>query len=393
MTHDTAIINKPSIDFLETEVSITEINDAISGVDNISNVLDRGISDTEELVQISELAKDKQIDSINDITAVAVENICSRLGYNGYKRTETISLENIGDLIKKAWEAIKAMFNRMWEGLKALWNKITNNTNKATEKAQAAENRVAEVKRINPEGYKVSITEIKTTEGNLRAYCNAFNTTNAKHLNENIVTVLNNHLIFLNFLDKYIERSKAIFSELSKDKIEDIDGMLRLVKEALENPSEKYKATFSNKSGQSIFLNGRYLKLDPRKDGTMFLATVTGFKVNNELGHYPAEHQFTAIKKAIDDIADKLNKVIGPSQNLETAVHITIDKINKQIQASKINDAETKFKMNQLNIMRSSLTLYNGSMLGLTATAIARASQYLEDAAVLTETNSNVSNK
>lgn len=393
MTHDTAIINKPSIDFLETEVSITEINDAISGVDNISNVLDRGISDTEELVQISELAKDKQTDSINDITAVAVENICSRLGYNGYKRTETISLENIGDLIKKAWEAIKAMFNRMWEGLKALWNKITNNTNKATEKAQAAEDRVAEVKRVNPEGYKVSISEIKTTEGNLRAYCNAFNTTNAKHLNENIVTVLNNHLIFLNFLDKYIERSKAIFSELSKDKIEDIDGMLRLVKEALNNPPEKYKAIFSNKDGQSIFLNGRYLKLDPRKGGAMFLATVTGFKVNNELGHYPVEHQFTAIKKAIDDVADKLNKVIGPSQNLETAVLITIDKINKQVQASKINDAETRFKMNQLNIMRSSLTLYNGSMLGLTATAIARASQYLEDAAVLTETKSNVSNK
>jgi hypothetical protein len=393
MTHDTAIINKPSIDFLETEVSITEINDAISGVDNISNVLDRGISDTEELVQISELAKDKQIDSINDITAVAIENICSRLGYSGYKRTETISLENIGDLIKKAWEAIKAMFNRMWEGLKALWNKITNNTNKATEKAQAAEDRVAEVKRVNPEGYKVSITEIKTTEGNLRAYCNAFNTTNAKHLNENIVTVLNNHLIFLNFLDKYIERSKAIFSELSKDKIEDIDGMLRLVKEALNNPPEKYKAVFSSQNGQGIFLNGRYLKLDPRKGGAMFLATVTGFKVNNELGHYPTEHQFTAIKKAIDDIADKLNKVIGPSQNLETAVLITIDKINKQIQASKINDAETRFKMNQLNIMRSSLTLYNGSMLGLTAASITRASQYLEDAAVLTETNSNVSNK
>ena len=393
MTHDTAIINKPSIDFLETEVSITEINDAISGVDNISNVLDRGISDTEELVQISELAKDKQIDSINDITAVAVENICSRLGYNGYKRTETISLENIGDLIKKAWEAIKAMFSRMWEGLKALWNKITNNTNKATEKAQAAEDRVAEVKRVNPEGYKVSITEIKTTEGNLRAYCNAFNTTNAKHLNENIVTVLNNHLIFLNFLDKYIERSKAIFSELSKDKIEDIDGMLRLVKEALNSPPEKYKAIFSNKSGQSIFLDGRYLKLDPRKDGAMFLATVTGFKVNNELGHYPAEHQFTAIKNAIDGVAAKLNKVIGPSQNLETAVLNTIDKINKQIQASKINDAETKFKMNQLNIMRSSLTLYNGSMLGLTAAAVTRASQYLEDAAVLTETKSNVSNK
>lgn len=393
MTHDTAIINKPSIDFLETEVSITEINDAISGVDNISNVLDRGISDTEELVQISELAKDKQIDSINYITAVAVENICSRLGYSGYKRTETISLENIGDLIKKAWEAIKAMFSRMWEGLKALWNKITNNTNKATEKAQAAEDRIAEVKRVNPEGYKVSISEIKTTEGNLRAYCNAFNTTDAKHLNENMVTVLNNHLIFLNFLDKYIERSKAIFSELSKDKIEDVDGMIALVKEALKNPSEKYKATFSNKSGQSIFLNGRYLKLDPRKGGAVFLATVTGFKVNNELGHYPTEHQFTAIKKAIDDVAAKLDKVIGPSQNLETAVLITIDKINKQIQASKINDAETRFKMNQLNIMRSSLTLYNGSMLGLTATAIARASQYLEDAAAHIKTNSNVSSK
>lgn len=393
MTYDTAMINKPSINFLETEVSITEINDAISDVDNVSNVLDRGISDTEELIQISELAKDKQIDSINDITAVAVENICSRLGYNGYKRTETISLENIGDLIKKAWEAIKAMFSRIWEGLKALWNKITNNTNKATEKAQAAEDRIAEVKRINPEGYKVSISEIKTTEGNLRTYCNAFNTTDAKHLNENMVTVLNNHLIFLNFLDKYIERSKAIFSELSKDKIEDVDGMIALVKEALKNPSEKYKAIFSNKSGQAVFLGGRYLKPDPRNDGAMFLPTVDSFKVNNELGHYPDEHQFTAIKKAIDDIANKVNKIIEPSQNLEKAVKTAIEKINRQVQTSRISDAETRFKMKQLNIMRNSLMLYNGTMLGLTSTAIARASQYLEDAAVLTETNSNVSSK
>lgn len=393
MTHDTAIITKPSIDFLETEVSITEINDAISGVDNISNVLDRGISDTEELVQISELVKDKQTDSINDITAVAVENICSRLGYNGYKRTETISLENIGDLIKKAWEAIKAMFSRMWEGLKALWKKVTNNTNKATEKAQAAEDRVAEVKRVNPEGYKVSITEIKATKGNLQAYCAAFNTADAEHLNENMVTVLNNHLIFLNFLDKYVERSKAIFSELSKDKIEDIDGMLRLVKEALNNPPEKYKAIFSNKSGQAVFLGGRYLKPDPRNDGAMFLPTVDSFKVNNELGHYPVEHQFTTIKKAIDDVADKLNKVIGPSQNLQKAVQTAIEKINRQVQTSRISDAETRFKMKQLNIMRNSLMLYNGTMLGLTSTAIARASQYLEDAATHIKTNSNASSK
>ena len=128
MTYDTAIINNPNISYLETEVSISEINDALNHINSVSTTLGKGMDDTAELTHISELAKDKQIDSINDITTVAVENICSRLGYSGYKRTETISLESISDLIKKAWEAIKAMFKRMWEGLKGLWNKITNNT-------------------------------------------------------------------------------------------------------------------------------------------------------------------------------------------------------------------------------------------------------------------------
>ena len=389
MTYDTAIINNPNISYLETEVSISEINDALNHINSVSTTLGKGMDDTAELTHISELAKDKQIDSINDITTVAVENICSRLGYSGYKRTETISLESISDLIKKAWEAIKVMFKRMWEGLKGLWNKITNNTSKATEKAQAAEDKIQEIKKDNPEGFKVAITEVKSTEDNLRTFCHAFNTANAKQLNENIVTVLNNHLIFLNFLDKYIERSRAIFTELSKDKIEDIDGMLNLVKEALNNPPEKYKPVFSSKEGQGIFLNSSYFKLDPRKSGGVFLATVRGFEVNNEYGHYPTEQQFATIKKTIDAVADKLNKIMEPTKKLEKEVIAAIDKINSQIQASKLDDVETRFKLNQLNIMRSSLAIYSGNMLGLTATAVTRATWYLEKSTSFIEDASN----
>lgn len=376
MTHDTAIINKPSIDFLETEVSITEINDAISGVDNISNVLDRGISDTEELVQISELAKDKQIDSINDITTVAVENICSRLGYNGYKRTETISLENISDLIKKAWEAIKAMFSRLWEGLKAVWNKIFISNNKASEKSETAKAKIEEIKKENPEGFKVAIAEVKSQKVDLTSYCRTFNTTDARHLNENIIKVLNNHLKFLDFLDKYKDINNEVLTKMIPEEFNDWDSLIGLIKNSNKNISSNYQPTFIGiRRAPAIFIEQRYLNVN---DNKLYLSVVSGFAVMYPQGHYPDDNQFKSIKDLIDKITEKLNKLTEASQNLEIKISMNMIKLNKQIQSNSTNEETIRFKLKMLENIRSSLVIYNGHMLGLTATAIAKAAQYLK---------------
>ena len=53
-------------------------------------------------------------------------------------------------------------------------------------------------------------------------------------------------------------------------------------------------------------------------------------------------------------------------------------KLNKQIQSNSTNEETIRFKLKMLENIRSSLVIYNGHMLGLTATAIAKAAQYLK---------------
>lgn len=380
MSYDTAIITKPNtpnidkIELLETEMDIAGIKTEISNIDETSNTINKGIEDTIELTAIAEVAKDKEDQSVTTMANIAVENICNRLGY---KQVESVSLESISDLIKKAWEAIKAMFSRLWEGLKAIWNKIFISNNKASEKSEEAEAKIEEIKKENPEGFKVAIAEVKLQKVDLTSYCRTFNTTNANHLNENIVKVLNNHLKFLNYLDKYKDINNEVSTKMIPEEFNDWDSLIRLIKTANENSAAGYEPTFIGiRQAPCIFIEQRYLSVNEAKK--LYLASVSGFAVMTPQGHYPNENQFKSIKDLIDKVSDKLNKLTEASQSLEIKISINMIKLNKQIQSTSTDEETIRFKLKMLENIRSSLVIYNGHMLGLTATAIAKAAQYLK---------------
>jgi hypothetical protein len=388
MSYDTVVVNKTNvstkdkIEFLETEMDVAGIKTELSNVDETSNTLNKGISDTIELTTIAEVAKDKEKQSINTMANIAVENICNRLGY---KQSESVSLESIGDLIKKAWEAIKAMFSRLWQGLKAIWNKTPISNNKASEKSEAAEAKIEEIKKENPEGFKVAITEVKAQKVDLTSYCRTFNTTNANHLNENIVKVLNNHLKFLNYLDKYKDINNEVSTKMIPEEFNDWDSLIRLIKTANENSAAGYEPTFIGiRQAPCIFIEQRYLSVNEAKK--LYLASVSGFAVMTPQGHYPNENQFKSIKDLIDKVSDKLNKLTEASQSLEIKISINMIKLNKQIQSTSTDEETIRFKLKMLENIRNSLVIYNGHMLGLTATAIAKAAQYLKQASSFIET-------
>lgn len=379
MSYDTAIITKPNtpnidkIELLETEMDIAGIKTEISNIDETSNTLNKGIEDTIELTAIAEVAKDKEDQSVTTMANIAVENICNRLGY---KQVESVSLESISDLIKKAWEAIKAMFSRLWEGLKAIWNKIFISNNKASEKSEAAEAKIEEIKKENPEGFKVAIVEVKSQKVDLTSYCHTFNTTDASHLNENIIKVLNNHLKFLNFLDKYKDINNEVLTKMIPEEFNDWDSLIDLIKNSSENIASSYQPTFIGvKKAPAIFIEQRYLNVN---DNKLYLSVVGGFAVKYPQGHYPDDNQFKSIKDLIDKITEKLNKLTEASQNLEIKISMNMIKLNKQIQSNSTNERTIRFKLKMLENIRSSLVIYNGHMLGLTATAIAKAAQYLK---------------
>lgn len=379
MAYDTAIITKPNtpnidkIELLETEMDIAGIKTEISNIDETSNTLNKGIEDTIELTAIAEVAKDKEDQSVTTMVNIAVENICNRLGY---KQVESVSLESISDLIKKAWEAIKAMFSRLWEGLKAIWNKIFISNNKASEKSEEAEAKIEEIKKENPEGFKVAIAEVKLQKLDLTSYCRTFNTTDGRHLNENIIKVLNNHLKFLDFLDKYKDITNEVSTKMIPEEFNDWDSLIDLIKNSNENISSSYQPTFIGiRRAPAIFIEQRYLNVN---DNKLYLSVVGGFAVMYPQGHYPDDNQFKSIKDLIDKITEKLNKLTEASQNLEIKISMNMIKLNKQIQSNSTNEETIRFKLKMLENIRSSLVIYNGHMLGLTATAIAKAAQYLK---------------
>ena len=286
MAYDTAIITKPNtpnidkIELLETEMDIAGIKTEISNIDETSNTLNKGIEDTIELTAIAEVAKDKEDQSVTTMVNIAVENICNRLGY---KQVESVSLESISDLIKKAWEAIKAMFSRLWEGLKAIWNKIFISNNKASEKSEEAEAKIEEFKKENPEGFKVAIAEVKLQKLDLTSYCRTFNTTDGRHLNENIIKVLNNHLKFLDFLDKYKDITNEVSTKMIPEEFNDWDSLIDLIKNSNENISSSYQPTFIGiRRAPAIFIEQRYLNVN---DNKLYLSVVGGFAVMYPQGH------------------------------------------------------------------------------------------------------------
>lgn len=147
---DSAELTEDSNELEDVVVAAEEAEADAAALGDIAGVMEESVQEGEGLDETAA-----------QITEVAVESICARLGVRRYSRTipsmesfgsrssrvsaTRIAMEGIGDIIKKIWDAIVSAAKRVWEFIRGIAGKITKSRDSLLKHLEDLEEKVVKL--------------------------------------------------------------------------------------------------------------------------------------------------------------------------------------------------------------------------------------------------------
>lgn len=202
--------NNDEVEQLEADIETAEINEEQNDIDNDSETIEKAMDDIVELEEVSDVMEDsvEKEEGLDEDAAemaqIAVEAICERLGYKSRKPiipalesfggTDTrlnatkAALEEVSDVIRKAWEAVKNFFRNIWESIKNFLARLFDANTKLGIRVKNVEEALDEAVSS---GFVV-----KEGKGNIKIdkFAKAFNAKTSGELSKGISVILGNHI-------------------------------------------------------------------------------------------------------------------------------------------------------------------------------------------------------
>lgn len=150
---------EPEVVPAEVEQEIAEVQEEGGEVEELNTAIEEAVEDAETLEETAEVMEASVQDGGDgldeagaEIAEIAVESLCRRLGIKkkvmpameGFKSSNSrvtatrVALEGLGDVIVRAWEAIKSAFATLWVKIKAFLDSVLNANTKLKNAAEGA---------------------------------------------------------------------------------------------------------------------------------------------------------------------------------------------------------------------------------------------------------------
>jgi hypothetical protein len=212
---------------LEVEQGVGEVVENAGEVDELATAVEEAVEDVESLTDIQDVMAgsveggEGLSEDAAEIAEVAVEAICARLGIRGKSNIPAlesfgsknsrvaatrIAIENIGDTIKRVWEAIKKTFLTIIQKVKDFFFNFFNNIEKIEKLAKELKSKVDALD-----------SQAKAKEDNIKSSGIASSVTDGKDANyTTAVKMLDMHTRFSNSfkagVNMFAGVSAAVFS-------------------------------------------------------------------------------------------------------------------------------------------------------------------------------------
>lgn len=333
----------------EVESGVSENDAEVGQVDELVTSIEDAIVDADALGDIQEVVADKVEDGEGlspeaaQIAEIAVEAICARLGMNSSKvmpamesfgssnsrvTATRIAMENIGDTIKKVWEAIKKAFKSVWQKITDWFSKFFANSDKVKAYAEALRKQATEL------GDKV----MDAKEIDNKSVASAFVVKKTSGLDA-LLTVLKNHeSVTTNALVAFtkIQQGVSLVTDSLKDITKVKTGDLSAVAEAVSDDLKKTVTVDSEKTSEGDVTS---TKIGPFINGQLVVIAVSedkkkpSIKVSVESGESASSVKMKTLSQT--EMTNVCDKVIG-------LMKVTDDYKKKQKDIESVNAAFVK---------------------------------------------------
>jgi hypothetical protein len=181
-------------------------------------------------------------------------------GYTARRNNTVIAIEEISQIAKDIWEAIKRFFKDLWNKLKALWDKIFGTSNDLKQELKEA---TKEVKELQAE---VKKNDIKLPEENLEAVCKLFSTSNANDLGGNITTILGNHIKLIDYQKEVVSDYHNVFKKIVEaETADDLNEVSSLQAAVMAKKLPDFSGVKANNGKEVHFIEGKAVVFDEGK--------------------------------------------------------------------------------------------------------------------------------
>lgn len=366
----------------EVESGVSENDAEVGQVDELVTSIEDAIVDADALGDIQEVVADKVEDGEGlspeaaQIAEIAVEAICARLGMNSSKvmpamesfgssnsrvTATRIAMENIGDTIKKVWEAIKKAFKSVWQKITDWFSKFFANSDKVKAYAEALRKQATEL------GDKV----MDAKEIDNKSVASAFVVKKASGLGSLNIVLKNHEAITSSALETFSVIQKAV--SFVTDSVKDVSKFSRddgialtnsitdgLKKNSVTVTEDKNKKgdTFTTKIGP--FVNSQLVVVvtsDDAKNPTIKVSTETGESASDSKLKTLTQTEMTAVCDTVINLMKLTENYKKKQKDIESVnsafVKLTdaaITFADKMVDSAE-NNSDAKTKISAIRVL------------------------------------------